>query len=126
MRRQLLTAVAGAALATGLAAAPSSAATAATDTTPIVKPLINQRPCNSNELPRQIWLYPPPSSIWPTRCYGGTVGTMSLGTFPVQWLSSGDYTGTIECVNGLVWHFNPGEDRLLNTSCVRLTIRHGS
>ncbi|SDM64093.1 hypothetical protein [Nonomuraea jiangxiensis] len=88
-----------------------------------VRPLINERRCNSSEIPRQIWLT---SASRPTRCFGGTVGGIHIGSFPVQWLSSGDYTGTIACLGGWSLRFNPGTDVLLNRTCTYLEIRHGS
>jgi hypothetical protein len=88
-----------------------------------VQPLINERRCNASEVPRQIWLT---SASRPTRCFGGTIGGIHIGSFPVEWLSSGDYTGTIACLGGWNLRFNPATDRLLNRTCTYLEIRPGS
>lgn len=88
-------------------------------------PRIDERRCDANQLPRQIWLT---YTTRPTRCFGGTVGSFNLGNnpgTPVQWLSSGDYHGTIYCV-GLTLRFGPANDSLLNRTCTRLDIRPAS
>ncbi|MFY1671926.1 hypothetical protein ACN27G_18430 [Plantactinospora sp. WMMB334] len=103
-------------------ASPAPATVASAQT---VEPLIDERRCNANQLPRQIWLT---YASRPTRCFGGTVGSFNLGNnpaTPVQWLSSGDYHGTIYCV-GLTLPFGPATDALLNRTCTRLDIRPAS
>jgi len=103
-------------------ASPAPATVASAQT---VEPLIDERTCNANQLPRQIWLT---YTTRPTRCFGGTVGSFNLGNnpaTPVQWLSSGDYHGTIYCV-GLTLRFGPATDALLNRTCTRLDIRPAS
>ena len=94
----------------------------ATAATQDIKSLINERTCNSAQLPRQIWLT---SDSRPTRCFGGTVGSLNLNNFPVEWLSPGDYHGTIYCV-GLTLRFRPAQDSLLDRTCSRLEIRPAS
>jgi hypothetical protein len=101
-------------------ATPATVASAQT-----AAPRIDERRCDANQLPRQIWLT---YTTRPTRCFGGTVGSFNLGNnpgTPVQWLSSGDYHGTIYCV-GLTLRFGPANDSLLNRTCTRLDIRPAS
>ncbi|MEO3923309.1 hypothetical protein ABGB07_05550 [Micromonosporaceae bacterium B7E4] len=103
--------------------APAHASPAAAHgTAQDVEPFINERTCNAEQLPRQIWLT---SESRPTRCFGGTVGSLSLNNFPVEWLSPGDYHGTIYCV-GLTLRFGPAQDSLLDRTCSRLEIRPAS
>ncbi|MDW5327013.1 hypothetical protein [Plantactinospora sp. KLBMP9567] len=91
---------------------------------PPVVPLIDARPCNTSQTPRQIRLVLAPGAVI---CYGGTVGTWDLGQLYVQSLVAGGYWGWLECSNpgqgsGFVQFFQPGDIFPINDTCQTLAI----
>lgn len=83
---------------------------------------ISQRTCRE-ETPRQILLVHSAGSI---TCYGGTVGSISLGGRYVQTVHAGGYTGAIGWSNGSgtggAIFFDPGDVELVGRTCTGLSI----
>lgn len=91
---------------------------------PPVVPLIDARPCNTSQTPRQIRLVLAPGAVI---CYGGTVGTWNLGQLYVQSLVAGGYWGYLDCSNpgqgsGFRQLFQPGDIHPINDTCQTLAI----
>ncbi|GAA3777633.1 hypothetical protein GCM10022225_76880 [Plantactinospora mayteni] len=138
-KKRLFTVLAATALAVGsIAAGPAAQASAArTSGSPAVAyagtsevgnsspgVLIDARPCNTSQTPRQIRLVLAPGAVI---CYGGTVGSWDLGELYVQSLVAGGYHGYLVCENsgggsGFVQFFSPGQIFSINDTCQTLAI----
>ncbi|MGI5211610.1 hypothetical protein [Plantactinospora sp. CA-290183] len=86
--------------------------------------LIDARPCNTSQTPKQIRLVLAPGAVI---CYGGTVGEWDLGQLFVQGLSAGGYHGYLVCENpgqgsGFVQFFSPGQIFRIDDTCQKLAI----
>lgn len=85
--------------------------------------LVDQRPCNVGQSPPQIRIFLMSGHL---RCYGGTVGSMSLGSINVESIAAGGYWGFLYCTPGSpggTFAFRPGRVETLNwTRCHTLQI----
>lgn len=86
---------------TSTAATTATSVAAASD----VEPMINVRPCNTSERPKQIRLVLAPGAVL---CHEGTVGHNNLDNLYVQSVVADGYTGILWCNGGATgWIFNP-------------------
>jgi hypothetical protein len=88
-----------------------------------VVPLIDARPCDTSQTPKQIRLVLAPGAVI---CYGGTVGNWDLGQLYVQSLVAGGYWGWLRCEDsggvGAQHFFQPGDIFSVNDTCQVLAI----